>query len=216
MAITLKFRDPVSGGTHLVGAVLGAVGSVSLLLSSLERGTPTHVLAFAIFGVSLVLLYLSSAAYHLLNVSDGARKVFRRIDHSMIFVLIAGSYTPYALLILHGPLPFGLLVGMWTLAAVGLLKKLFWLNAPRWLSTALYLVMGWSVLLVVVPLAEGLSRWGMIWLVAGGLCYTGGAVIYAVKRPDPFPNVFGFHEIWHLFVLAGSACHFLSIATLRP
>lgn len=216
MPTILKFRDPVSGGLHLLGAILGAVGSIYLLSSSLERGSATHVWAFAIFGVSLVALYLSSSAYHLLNVSERARQVFRRIDHSMIFILIAGSYTPYALLVLKGPLPFGLLVGMWVLAAVGLLKKLLWIQAPRWLSTALYLIMGWSVLLVVVPLAESLTRWGMIWLVAGGLAYTVGAVVYALKRPDPFPNVFGFHEIWHLFVLAGSTFHYLSIATLRP
>lgn len=216
MPTIFKFRDPVSGGLHLLGALLGAVGSVSLLVSSVERGTPTHVLAFAVFGVSLVLLYLSSAAYHLLNVSDRARQVFRRIDHSMIFVLIAGSYTPFALLVLPGALPFGLLVGMWALAAVGLLKKLLWIHAPRWLSTALYLVMGWSVVLVLKPLAENLSFWGMTWLVAGGLAYTVGAVVYVLKRPDPFPNVFGFHEIWHLFVLAGSTFHYLSIATLRP
>jgi hemolysin III len=211
-----KFRDPVSGGLHLLGAVLGAIGAAVLLVAGIRRGTSTHVIAFAIFGASLVLLYASSAAYHLLDVSEKARQVFRRIDHSMIFVLIAGSYTPFALLVLEGPLSFGLLVALWSLTVVGLVKKVFWIHAPRGLSTGLYLLMGWSALLVAVPLARSLSLWGMRWLVAGGVAYSVGAIVYATKRPDPFPNVFGFHEIWHLFVLLGSACHFLSVATLMP
>lgn len=211
MVFWRKFRDPVSGGTHLAGALVGVAATFLLWLRASDARA---AIAFGIFGVSLVLLYLASSAYHLLDVSEGARKVLRRFDHSMIFVFIAGSYTPFCLISLRGPLGDRVLWAVWLFAAAGLGLKLVWLHAPRWLSTFVYLAMGWTVLTVVSPLSQALTPAGWAWLVAGGTCYTVGAVVYAIKKPDPFPDVFGFHEIWHLFVLAGSFCHFCSVTTL--
>lgn len=212
----IRFRDPVSGLSHLAGAALGATGLCYLLAKSVGQAPSIHVTAFSVFGVSLILLYSSSALYHLLNVSERNRAIFRRIDHTMIFVLIAGSYTPFCLVALPGNGGRWVLATVWGLALAGLFFGAVWLRAPRWLSTGLYLGMGWIVLLVIHPLAHSLSSAGLAWLVAGGLFYSIGAIVYAIKWPDPFPLVFGFHEIWHLFVLAGSISHFASVATLLP
>ncbi|MEI6805951.1 MAG: hemolysin III family protein [Myxococcaceae bacterium] len=207
-------RDPVSGLTHLLGALLGVVALVYLLIKSAHHGTSKHTVSFGIFGVSVILLYTSSAFYHLLNVSEQARVIFRKIDHSMIFVLIAGSYTPFCLIPLEGTQGWILLSVIWGLVFVGLGVKLFWLHAPRWISTGIYLLMGWMAVFVFAPLSEALTPSGFFWLITGGLFYTVGAVIYAIKRPNPFPPLFGFHEIWHLFVLAGTASHFASVNSL--
>lgn len=206
-----KFKEPVSGLSHLLGAFLG----VWVLGWAAEMGWNRHGVAFGMFGTSLVLLYLSSSFYHLLVTGPRVGVLLRRLDHTMIFVLIAGSYTPYCLLALTGWVGWTMFGVVWGVALLGLLSKFFWLDAPRWLSTGLYLGMGWAALGVILPLYRALSAEGFFWLVAGGLAYTIGAVIYAVKRPDPFPPHFGFHEIWHLFVLAGSLFHVFSVATLR-
>jgi hemolysin III len=126
----------------------------------------------------------------------------------MIYLLIAGTYTPLCLVPLRGPWGFSLLGGIWGLALAGMIAKVFWLQAPRWLSTGIYLLMGWLVVAAISPLWAGLPRGGLLWLGLGGLFYSGGAVVYALKRPDPWPGRFGFHEIWHLMVLAASFCHF--------
>lgn len=210
----IKIKDPISGLTHLAGALLGVWGLVFLLQRSIDSGTAMHIVAFSIFGGTLVLLYLSSALYHLLIVSERAALVLRKLDHSMIFVFIAGCYTPFCLVSLDRFWGWTLLTSVWVAAFAGLFVKLYWIHAPRWISTGLYLLMGWAAILIINPLSRALSPQGLTWLVAAGLCYTVGAVVYVIKRPDPFPQLFGFHEIWHLFVLAGSTCHFLSVATL--
>ena len=207
-------KDPVSGFTHLSGALLGVVALIYLLVKSANHGTAKHIVSFAIFGVSIILLYTSSAFYHLLNISDKARLIFRKIDHSMIFVLIAGSYTPFCLIPLNGLRGWVLLGVLWGLVLVGLYVKLYWFHAPRWISTGIYLLMGWMAIVVFKPLAASIAPTGLNWLIAGGLFYTVGAVIYVIKRPTPFPPLFGFHEIWHLFVLAGTASHFMSVNSL--
>ncbi|MEI6789787.1 MAG: hemolysin III family protein [Myxococcaceae bacterium] len=207
-------RDPVSGLTHLAGALLGIAGLIYLLIKSSNAGTARHIVSSAIFGTSVILLYTSSAFYHLLNISDEARVIFRKLDHSMIFVLIAGSYTPFCLIALHGYVGWILFGVIWGLVIVGLFVKFYWLHAPRWISTGIYLLMGWIAMIVFSPLSHALTPSGFFWLITGGLFYTIGAVIYALKRPNPFPNIFGFHEIWHLFVLAGTASHFMSINSL--
>lgn len=207
-------RDPVSGLTHLAGALLGVLALAYLLIKSGHHGTARHAVSFGVFGVSVILLYTSSAFYHLLNISDSARVIFRKIDHSMIFVLIAGSYTPFCLIPLEGPKGWVFLGIVWSLVVVGLGVKLCWLHAPRWISTGIYLLMGWMAVFVFAPLSEALTLAGLFWLITGGLFYTVGAVIYAIKRPNPFPPLFGFHEIWHLFVLAGTASHFMSVNSL--
>lgn len=211
-----KWKEPVSGLSHLLGALMGLFVLLVFVPKGIQQGNWKHVLGFSMFGASLVLLYLSSSLYHLLVVGEKASLLLRRLDHTMIFVLIAGSYTPFCLLALSGTTGWGVFAFVWVVTVIGLGLKLVWLEAPRWLSTALYLGMGWAILVVILPLYRALSFDGMLWLVLGGLAYSIGAVIYALKRPDPFPPHFGFHEIWHLHVLAGSFFHVLSVATLLP
>ena len=212
----IRLRDPFSGITHFVGALFGLIALVYLVEKSLRIGTQWHVISFAIFGVSLILLYSSSAFYHMLNVSDATRLILRRIDHSMIFILIAGTYTPFCLVPLRGPWGWSIIITVWVLTIAGILMSAFWIHAPRWLSTGLYLLVGWIALAAIYPLYLALTTEALVWLVVGGLFYSVGAIIYAKKWPDPFPPVFGFHEIWHLFVLAGSFSHFLSVSTILP
>jgi hemolysin III len=209
-----RFQDPVSGFTHLAGALLGVAGLTYLLSRSLPEGSLWKTLSFTVFGVSLILLYSSSALYHLLDITPEARLVFRRIDHTMIFLLIAGTYTPFCLLPLRGPWGYGILATVWALTLGGIVMSVVWIHAPRWLSTSLYLLTGWVAMAAIYPLSRTLSSPGMFWLLTGGFFYTAGAVIYGLKWPDPWPPRFGYHEIWHFFVLAGSASHFLSVATL--
>lgn len=209
-----RIKDPVSGLTHLAGAFLGFVGLIFLVAKGLKLGNYWHVSSFSVFGLSLILLYSSSAFYHLLDVSPEARVIFRRIDHTMIFVLIAGSYTPFCLIPLRGPWGWSILITVWSLAILGLLLSIFWIDAPRKLTTALYLVMGWLMVFAIFPLSKAVSFSVLYWLAGGGIFYSIGAIIYALKKPNPYPPHFGFHEIWHLFVLAGSLCHFLSISAL--
>jgi len=209
-----KVRDPVSGFTHLAGALLGVAALVHLLNKAVTQGTVWHVVSFAIFGSSLILLYTSSAFYHLLNVSEKSRLIFRKLDHVMIFVLIGGSYTPFCLGPLRGPWGWSLFGVAWGIAIIGIFFTIFWIDAPRWLSTSIYMFMGWVAVFAIYPMTQLLFPITLFWLVLGGVMYSLGAVIYAIKWPDPFPPVFGFHEIWHLFVLAGSACHFIGVNTI--
>ena len=200
-------REPVNGLTHLGGALAAAFGAAVLVHSA---GTdPLRAISFTLYGASLVLLFLASAAYHALPVSPRAVARLRKIDHAMVSVLIAGTYTPVSLVALGGVLGWSLFGVSWALALVGLLVALLWIDAPRMLVAGLYLLAGWVGAVALYPLACVLPPAGIIWLIAGGLAYTGGAVIYVRKRPDPLPGRFGFHEIWHLFVLAGGACHYV-------
>jgi hemolysin III len=218
MKLLKTLRDPVSGLIHVAGAFLGVWALVWLITKSLQGSQDNyiHLVSFITFGVSVILLYTSSSLYHLLRISDSARIIFRKIDHSMIFVLIAGSYTPYCLIALNGTLGYAMFALVWTLVVVGLFIKIYWLHAPRLISTGLYLLMGWLAVGVAIPLFKALTFKGILWLGIGGLFYSVGAIIYGLKKPDPFPPYFGFHEIWHLFVLAGTTSHFISIATLIP
>lgn len=210
-AVLSKMREPVNSLTHLIGALLALVGMILLLYHAFTSGRILHIIAFAIFGLSMVLLYTSSSLYHMLNVSDRAIRMLRKLDHSMIYVLIAGTYTPICLIVLDGGWRWGLFTSIWGLTAVGILLKLVWFNAPRWLSTVFYLFMGWLSVIIFPMLFEILPLGFMIWIAIGGLAYTLGAIIYGLKKPDPIPNVFGHHEIWHLFVMAGTFAHFWAI-----
>jgi hemolysin III len=203
-----KLREPVSGLTHFAGFLLSIAALVLLTTYSVMEGTTLHIVSFAIFGTSLVLLYGASSLYHLLPLAPHGISVLRRIDHIMIFVLIAGTYTPVCLVPLRGTLGWSLFGIVWGIAIGGIFLALFWINAPRWISTLIYLLMGWLIVIAIYPLAQAIPMGGMIWFASGGLCYSVGAIIYALKRPDPLPGVFGFHEIWHLFVMGGSFCHF--------
>jgi hemolysin III len=206
-----KFRDPISGVTHFIGFLLSIAAFVLLIIHAAIQGTHWHIVAYAIYGASLILLYGASSMYHLLTLSPYGITVLRRIDHTMIFVLIAGTYTPICLLPLRGGWGWSLFGIIWGMAIAGMIQALFWIHAPRWFSTSLYLLMGWLVIIAFYPLVQSVPLGGIIWFVIGGLCYSGGALIYALKKPNPFPGIFGFHEIWHLFVMAGSFCHFWAI-----
>jgi len=201
----MRIREPVNGASHLVGLLLAGAGTILLL--RMAQG-PSELVAFGVYGATLILLYGASTLYHTLPLPERPLRALRTLDHIAIYFLIAGSYTPVALITLKGPLGWTLLAAIWLIALAGIPFKLFFLDAPVWLSTATYLAMGYLALVAVVPIAEAVSFRGLAWLIAGGLAYTVGAVIYARQRPDPFPGRFGHHEIWHLLVLAGSGCHF--------
>lgn len=201
----MRIREPFNGISHLAGLVLAGTGTALLL--RMARG-PWQFVAFSIYGVTLILLYGTSTLYHALPLSERPLRALRTLDHIAIYFLIAGTYTPVALITLHGRLGWVLLGTVWLIAVAGIPFKLFFLDAPTWISTATYLAMGYLALVAAVPIAQRISLTGLAWLIAGGVAYTVGAVIYARQRPDPFPGRFGHHEIWHLLVLAGSACHF--------
>ena len=201
----MRFREPVNTWSHLVGLVLAAAGTALLL--RLSHGAAER-LAFGVYGGSLILLYAASTLYHALPLPSHRLRKLRMLDHIAIYFLIAGTYTPVAILTLHGPSGWALLGAAWAIALAGVPFKIWWLDAPRWFSTATYLGMGYMALIAAAPLARAVSMGGMAWLVAGGIAYTIGAVIFTRERPDPFPGRFGHHEIWHLMVLAGSGCHF--------
>jgi hemolysin III len=201
----MRIREPFNGASHLVGLLLAGAGTILLL--RLARG-PWQLAAFSVYGATLILLYGASTLYHMLPVSERSLRALRTLDHIAIYFLIAGTYTPIALITLHNRVGWALLTAVWLIAVAGIPFKLFYLDAPVWLSTATYLAMGYLALVALVPLARAVPMTGLLWLIAGGSAYTVGAVIYARQRPDPFPGRFGHHEIWHLLVLTGSACHF--------
>ncbi len=157
----------------------------------------------------MISLFTASAVYHLPDVNKKTKLFLKRIDHIMIYFLIAGSYTPFCLIPLKGAWGWSILSVIWIIAFAGIAFKIFFIHAPRWLSTLLYLLMGWMCIIAIYPLIKTMPSCGIFWLAAGGIFYSVGAVIYAIKKPNPLPGIFGFHEIWHLFVIAGSICHYL-------
>jgi len=190
--------------THAVGAVLGVVGLVLLVVVAQRHGDAWHVVSSAVFGAMLVLLYTASTLYHSFK-AERTRQVLQKFDHAAIFLLIAGTYTPFVLVTLRGPWGWSLFGVVWGLAILGVVLKFWFAGRFRLVSTLIYLVMGWLVLIALKPLLAALPPGGMKLLVAGGLCYTGGAVFYLWKRL-PY-----HHAIWHLFVLGGSACHWAAV-----
>jgi hemolysin III len=205
------FREPASGFSHLVGAVLSVAGLILLLYVAITNRDVWQIVSFSIFGASMILLYSASAAYHLVNASEKAIRILQKIDHSMIFVLIAGTYTPICLTLLRGRLGYWLLALIWSCAAAGIVMKMFFFDIPRLLYTGVYLIMGWIAVFVIVPLYRAGGPLPLLWLLIGGLMYTAGGVIYALKKPDIFPGWLGFHEIFHIFVILGSAAHYVMI-----
>lgn len=207
-----RLREPVNGLTHLAGALLAVIVLAVLVVMAIWMGKVRHLVAFSIFGVSLIALYTSSALYHLLPLSPRGVARLRRIDHMMIFVLIAGTYTPFCLIALGGAWRWGLLAAIWGIALGGITLKVLWMHAPSWFSTALYALMGWVSVIAAPVLVHAVPGPGIGWLIAGGLIYSVGAVIYAIEKPNLWRGVFEAHELWHLFVLAGSACHVWAVA----
>ena len=207
-----RFREPDNGLTHLAGALLSLVALVVLVFLAFRAGTPRHIVAFTVFGLSLVGLYTASALYHSLQLGPVGLDRLLRLDCTMVYVLIAGSYTPFCLVALQGAWRWGLLSLIWGLALVGSILKLRMMDAPVWLSTGIYLAMGWLAVLAAPAFFAALPFNGLLWLIAGGLVYTVGAVVFALERPRLRPGVFGSHALWHLLVIGGSACHFWAVA----
>ncbi len=198
----------MNGFTHFIGVLLAIAGLVLLLTRSSMPFTARHAVSFSIFGSAMILLYLFSTLYHWLNLKESTLEVLRKIDHIMIFVFIAATYTPVCLVTLGGGWGWSMFGSVWGLTLAGFVLKIFWLNAPRWLYTAIYLMMGWIIIIGIWPLVQSLAFGGIMWLLTGGIFYSVGAVIYGLKKPNPWPGILGFHEIFHLFVLAGSFSHF--------
>jgi hemolysin III len=183
------------------------------LLLVIGAGDARVRVAAAVYAVSLIGLFGVSAVYHRVNWhSLRARQWMRRLDHSMIFTLIAGTYTPFALVALHGPLGLAILIAVWAGALGGVVFNLLWTGAPNWLSAVIYVVLGWVVVAALPQLASALGVGGLTLLGLGGLLYTAGAVVYAIKRPNPLPAVFGYHEIFHLLVIVAAALQYAVIA----
>jgi hemolysin III len=206
----LRIKDPGSALTHFIAMIGTAVASVPLLVRA-SGAAPGAVRALGIFALSMFLLYTASTVYHTFDISAGANRLLRKIDHMMIYVLIAGSYTPVCAIVLGDASGFRLLAEVWIIAAAGILLNLFWIDCPKWLSSAIYIAMGWLCLTAIRAILARLTPGAFGWLLAGGLIYTAGGVIYALKLPifnrnHPF---FGSHEIFHLFVMGGSLCHFV-------
>jgi len=183
-------------------------GTLLVLLAPTTRAT----VAVAVYAVSVSALFGVSALYHRVTWTGPARRRMRRLDHSMIFLLIAGTYTPVGLLVLEGTLATAVLAVVWVGAVAGVLLELAWPGTPRWLGGAVYLALGWVAVAAMPQLFAHLGVVGGLLIVAGGLVYSAGAAVYALRRPDPVPAVFGYHEVFHLLVIAGVAAHFLAIS----
>ena len=204
----LTIREPGSAITHFIAWLMAVIAASPLIIKA-RSGTET--VSMIIFAASMILLYGASTLYHSVNVSSKTLRVFRKFDHMMIFVLIAGSYTPVCLIVLGGKIGYTLLALIWATAIAGMIIKAFWITCPKWFSSIIYIAMGWMCVLVFGPLLNTLSHAAFCWLLAGGIFYTVGGIIYALKLPV-FNNLhknFGSHEIFHLFVMAGSICHFI-------
>jgi hemolysin III len=203
-------KEPFNSYSHFAGALLSVVGLVVLVFKSGEDWW--DVAGFAVYGASLILLYSASTLYHSLHVSARTEDWLRRFDNMAIFLLIAGTYTPVCLSVLRDSWGLHVLALIWSIAAAGIGLKLFFAHLPAWLTAVVYLGMGWLGVLVIGPLVHVLPLEGLAWLIGGGVLYTVGAIIYALERPDPYPAVFGHHEIFHCFVLGGSVLHFVFVA----
>lgn len=209
MQITI--REPGSAITHFIAMMLTVFAAAPLLVKSALSDTANMLPAMTIFILSMVLLYGASATYHSLNIGGRALHIFRKVDHMMIFVLIAGSYTPVCLIVLGGRMGYTLFAVVWGIAIVGMLLKACWVTCPKWFSSIIYIAMGWVCVFVFGPLWNTLPHNAFLWLLAGGIIYTIGGVIYALKLPlfNSRHTFFGSHEIFHLFVMGGSLCHFI-------
>ena len=204
-----KLREPVNSLTHWGGAVLALIGLIALLI--VGWSTPAKIISLAIYGVSLIFLFSASATYHMVQVKDKALEIFRKIDHAAIFVLIAGTYTPFCINAFEGFWKWGMLSIVWSLAVIGIIVKIFYIRAPRWLNASIYILMGWISVLAGGQMLAALPAWVFTWLIIGGVIYTLGAVVYMTKIFNFKPGVFGFHEVWHIFVLLAAAAHFVAV-----
>ncbi len=203
------FREPVNALTHLGTALAAVPGLIVLMIAG--WGATGKVVSLAIYGASLVSLFAASGVYHMAQAGPKVMLTLRKLDHSAIYLLIAGTYTPICYHFFDGFWRWGMLAVIWSLALVGVLVKLFVIKAPRWVTAGVYLAMGWLCLAAVGEMLRSMPPGALAWLVAGGLAYTLGAVIYITKKMNFKPGVFGFHEVWHIFVILGALAHYISV-----
>ena len=209
MQITI--REPGSAITHFIAMMMALIAATPLMIKAALSSGSLGLPAMAVFILSMILLYGASTTYHTVNLTGKSLRFFKKLDHMMIFVLIAGTYTPVCLIILGGPLGYTLLALVWGIALIGIILKACWVTCPKWFSSLIYISMGWVCLGVFGTLWDALPHAAFLWLLAGGIFYTAGGVIYALKLPifNGKHKYFGSHEIFHVFVMLGSICHFI-------
>lgn len=214
-AISQHIKDPGSAITHFIGMLMAIFAAVPLLIKAAHEPGHIYIISITVYALSLILLYAASTTYHTFNKSERINTLLKKIDHMMISVLIAGSYTPICLLVLKGKTGIILLSIVWGIAIIGIMIKAFWVYCPKWISSVLYIGMGWTCVLAFTQILNSMPPAAFGWLLAGGIIYTVGGVIYALKLPifNSRHKNFGSHEIFHLFVMGGSACHFIVMYT---
>ena len=210
----LKVKDPGSALTHFIAAITAAISAAPLLIKAANGTNRSYLGAFAVFIFSMICLYSASTIYHTFDISEKVNAILRKIDHAMIFVLIAGSYTPICLIALPRSVGIPLLTTVWIITIIGTIFKICWINCPHWLSSVMYIGMGWLCVLAFSSIVKSLSHNAFLWLLIGGIIYTGGGIIYALNLPlfkrFNWKN-FGNHELFHIFVMLGSTCHFIMV-----
>ncbi len=212
IAFPFRLKDRVSALTHFIGFLAAIFSTPPLLIRAAALGNTTErMVCFSIFLLSMILLYGASASYHAFDISEKANRILRKIDHMMIFVLIAGTYTPYCAIAVGGDKGRAIFALQWGITLIGCLITLFWVNVPKWLCAVIYIAMGWVCLLAMPDFVSGLNAGSFGWLLTGGILYTLGGIIYALKLKFLTRPGFGAHELFHLFVMAGSICHYISM-----
>ena len=211
MTKTQHIKDPGSAITHFIGMLMAIFAAIPLLIKAAHEPRSVYVVSLAIYAASLILLYAASTTYHTFDLSEKVNTILKKIDHMMIFILIAGTYTPVCLIVLGDRTGWGLLALVWGIAIAGIVIKACWIYCPKWFSSVLYIAMGWVCVLAFTKIINALPRAAFGWLLAGGIIYTVGGIIYALKLPifNSRHKYFGSHEIFHLFVMGGSLCHYI-------
>lgn len=209
--MNINIKDPGSALTHFIAMILAIVAAIPLIRKAAYASGRFAAIAVAVFIVSMILLYAASTIYHTLDISEHVNKILKKIDHMMIFVLIAGTYTPVCLIVLGNPVGYRLLALVWAIAVAGIVISALWINCPKWFSSMIYIAMGWVCLTAIKTIVASLTPGAFYWLLAGGIIYTIGGIIYALKLPlfNARFKHFGSHEIFHLFVMGGSFCHYI-------
>ena len=204
-----KLRNPISGLSHLGAAILSLFGLISLI--SFSWGDTPKVVSVTIYGITLIAMFSASAVYHMTISSPKVIEILRKIDHAAIYLLIAGTYTPFCVNAFSGFWQWGLLSIIWGLAFIGVGIKIFIIRVPRWVNAGIYLLMGWMIIAAIGEMITTLPAEVLTWLIIGGIIYTLGAVVYITKKMDFKPGIFGFHEVWHIFVIFAATAHYISI-----
>lgn len=210
-----KLKDPGSAITHFIGMLMAVFATAPLIIRAFSEGTNV-TLSCLVFMVSMILLYGASTMYHSFDMGERKNKILKKFDHAMIFVLIAGSYTPVCLLVIGGKTGIILLWLVWMVGILGIIFKLCWVTCPKWLSSVMYIAMGWMCVMAFTPIMNNMATSEFVWLLTGGIIYTIGGIIYAVRTPgvkayNERHRYFGTHEIFHVCVMIGSLCHFVMV-----